>query len=171
LRCGDGTLVDTSTGLMWELKDGTVGNTPNPSDPHDVNALYNWSIDTSPSTFPPNGTLFTQFLATLNDDIDNNNANGCFAGHCDWRIPKEAELLTIVDTNTIDAPGCGSGSPCVCQAAFGATLAYYYWSATTASSNPIRDYGKWFVDFDTGSSSSGLGSNNLNGGRAVRGGR
>jgi len=56
---------------------------------HDVNNLYNWSATASAA----DGTLFTDFLATLNSDSSASIALTCFANHCDWRIPNVVELV------------------------------------------------------------------------------
>jgi len=87
---------------------------------------------------------------------------GCFANHCDWRLPSIVELEGIVD---LSAPGCGHGAPCI-DPTFDPTQANYYWSATT-----YADYSPsaWYVSFSTGSVSYLL---KLNGDyvRAVRSG-
>jgi hypothetical protein len=90
---------DLNTGLIWEKKTGTVG-TPNPSDMHDVNNTYNWS--TGPGdNFLADGTAFTSFLATLNNGVaapsnsGPSHISGCFANHCDWRLPSILELQGI----------------------------------------------------------------------------
>src|SRR5262249_49342721 len=86
--------------------DGTVsGMLPGPisgsfslsycPDPHDVNDVYTWSATGGGTT--PNGTVFTSFLGTLNNgtSFDYTTINGCFAGHCDWRLPTIVELSGI----------------------------------------------------------------------------
>ena len=138
---GDGTVTDYDTGLMWEQKtdDGSV---------HDKDNTYSWTL--TAGGLPPDGTAFTAFLGTLNNgtsSIPATATGGCFAGHCDWRLPVFEELAGIRD---LGAPGCkvpGSGSPCIDQTVFGPTVAGYYWSATTLDSNPLNAF---FVDFKTG---------------------
>ena len=125
----DGTITDRRSGKMWEKKtdDGGI---------HDVNNRYTWSTG---SPWDPDSTAFTEFLNTL-------NTAPCFAGHCDWRLPKVSrdadagmpELETIVD--------CSFGSPCI-DPIFGPTVASFYWSATTNALNPFFS---WFVGFDFG---------------------
>ena len=128
-------MTDHQTRLMWEKKDDLGGI-------HDKDNIYTWA----PSGTLPTGTAFTTFLGTLNNGTspDGTAISGCFAGHCDWRLPTSAELQTIVD---LTAPGCGTGSPCI-DAAFGPTVADFYWSSTTYSSHPSY---AWDVDFYDGS--------------------
>ena len=88
----DGTVTDNQTGLQWEKKTGTVGEavdcsaTPCP-DPHDVNNRYEWCLDANNDEFcdnplaAPDGGVSTDFLVKL-------NTPPCFAGHCDWRLPR-----------------------------------------------------------------------------------
>jgi hypothetical protein len=54
-------------------------------------------------------------------------------------------LQGIVD---MDAPGCGSGGPCIDQTAFGPTAAGRYWTLT--SPEGLFDQFAWFVDFGNG---------------------
>jgi len=125
--CADGTLADHQTGLQWEKKTGTLG-TPidcqfGCPDPHDVNNRYQWS-DTGTE---PDGGAFTDFLAKLNDPVFGaaatvNDVTGCFAGHCDWRLPNIVELQTIRD--------CGFGEPCI-DPILGPSWHLPYWSAST----------------------------------------
>jgi hypothetical protein len=109
--CGDGTVADHRTGLQWEKKTGTVvepwvncepGTCP---DPHDVNNRYTWSETGS----DPDGEVFSDFLTKLNDLED--PGSGCFASHCDWRLPIIGELRTI----TI-GPEAGPGQATTCPA-------------------------------------------------------
>ena len=113
--CGDGTVADHKTGLLWEKKTGTFdpafpasgicetapGGCP---DPHDVNNRYKWS---STGT-APDGNAYTDFLARLNGDptvvaATSAEARGdpaddptvCLAHRCDWRLPVITELSTI----------------------------------------------------------------------------
>jgi hypothetical protein len=119
---GDGTISDNRTGLMWEKKsdDGSI---------HDWEDSYTWS---SGAPFDPDGTVFTEFLATLNDTA--------FAGHSDWRLPTIEELQDLVDYERNDPaidmvfhsncePGC-TVTTCGC------TLSANYWSSTNFLSNP-----------------------------------
>jgi len=87
------------------------------------------------------------------------------AGHEDWRVPTEAELLTIADytaaqpalDTAFGEPPCDSGFPGSCGS---------YWSATTADNCPSLE---WLVTFDYGQVYSGDAIEPLRI-RAVRGG-
>ena len=130
---GDGTVTDNSTKLVWEKKsdDGSI---------HDWDNLYTWGVTGAP-LYPPDGTAFTVFQATL-------NTAPCFAGQCDWRVPSLEELQTIVDSgafypatyaefNTGCAPGC-TVTTCSCTQSDG------YWSATTTAGGPNFAWGVYF---------------------------
>jgi subtilisin family serine protease len=149
---GDGTVTDTQTGLQWEKKTTTVGSGENYTDPHDVDNRYTWTDTSDGDETNPDGTAFTDFLVKL-------NTPPCFAGHCDWRLPKSggrpdlgkpsgepAELESIV----LAPYPCGT-NPCI-DPIFGPTVAGWsvpagYWSATTFAPNPV---GTWGVDFFDG---------------------
>jgi len=127
---GDGTVSDLNTGLMWEQTTSTCTGEVTCY----INA-YLWSTGGNLA----DGTAFTSFLATLNngDSIYGGVSTpimGCFANHCDWRLPSIVELQGIVNT---------SDSPTI-DPIFGPTQSGLYWSATT-------DYGypslAWLVDF------------------------
>lgn len=130
---GDGTVTDVATGLTWEQKDDLGGV-------HDKDDLYAWSATGT----APDGTAFTGFLATLNNGAsdDGTTISGCFAGHCDWRLPTSAQLQTIL----LEPSPCGT-SPCI-DPIFGATQPGDYWS-TTSSTDSVPD-GAWIVYFDDG---------------------
>ena len=85
-NCGDGTVADHHTGLLWEEKINPSGleaitfvtgrdctTTPQLlecTDVHDVRNLYGWSappVDEAGST-RPDGSAYTDFLARLNGD-------------------------------------------------------------------------------------------------------
>jgi hypothetical protein len=128
---GDGTVTDLNTGLQWEKKDN-LDSTANPADPHDADNTY--TLD---------GTAYTDFLAQLNNDasIDGTAITGCFAGHCDWRLPTSAELQAI-----LLAPFPCATSPCI-DPAFGPMQSDLYWSATTFAGNASN---AWCVNFHNG---------------------
>ena len=132
---GDGTVTDRLTGLQWEKKDNLDGSV-NLADPHDADNVYNWSA----SGTAADGTVFTNFLATL-------NSGGCFAGQCDWRLPARDELLTIVSPAY---PACTT-PPCI-DPIFGTTNPNYYSTATSWTTFFFTDPGinVWFWDFYTG---------------------
>jgi Protein of unknown function (DUF1566) len=144
-----GTVYDNTTHLLWEQKTGTVGGPRNFEDPHDVNNYYSWTAN-SMGGGVPNGTAFTEFLGTLNDATSLNGvkSTGCFANHCDWRLPEIEELRGIFDTKP---SGCvaGTGIPCIgIDPIFGPTEGHEYWSATTGGA----DYPQiaWYLFFDGG---------------------
>jgi hypothetical protein len=152
----DGTVTDTQTGLMWEKKSDDFGI-------HDKDNLYTWTV-THPQGFP-NGTVFSQFLPTLN--------GGRFAGYSDWRLPTLEELRTLLDLSAptpggplVDeafdngcVPGCRV-TACSC------TKALNYWTETGVTG---RSDTAWYVLFNTGQSGTGLKTLGLHA-RAVRGG-
>ncbi len=129
---GDGTAIDYDTGLQWEQKtdDGSI---------HDEQNQYTWSSNRG----RPDGTIFSSLLATLNTptSADGTTSTGCFAGHCDWRLPSIVELHGIVD---LSAPGCRRGGGCLDETVFGPTMPFFYWSATTETDFPVFAWGVAF---------------------------
>jgi len=137
---GNGTVTDHETGLQWEQKTTTVGSGVNLADPHDVDNPYTWNTVIGGTT--PNGTAFTDFLLRLNGaSSDGVTLTGCFAGHCDWRLPTVVELQTIL----LKPYPCET-HPCIAPV-FGPTVASAFWSATTDATNPLS---AWFVYFHQG---------------------
>jgi hypothetical protein len=152
---GDGTVTDYDTGLQWEQKTNEGGV-------HYRKNTYTWNTTSGGTT--PDGTAFTDFLGTLNNGGSAGltagviTISGCFADHCDWRLPSLVELQTIVDPS---APGCRRvGVACIDQTTFGPTPTLTllggvpYWAATTL--NDLNDFpsGAWFVVFDQGGGSN-----------------
>ncbi|HYC56142.1 MAG TPA: DUF1566 domain-containing protein [Candidatus Binatia bacterium] len=137
---GDGTITDTSSGLMWEklADDGGV---------HDYNTGYNWT-----NAFGKIGTL---------------NA-ASFGGYDDWRLPSVRELLTIVNFGVVNpaayspfstncTPGCTLAT---CSCTSGAT-------AWTSSSFQLGATSAWLVDFYAGGTGNSSKTNSATV-RAVR---
>lgn len=166
---GSRTVIDNTTGLQWEKKNTAVSSdvycnlSTDCPNPRDVNNRYSWAA----AGTAPNGMVFTNFLGRLNGAygvFDASYANGCFAGHCDWRVPTIEALETIVD---LTAPGCESGGLCI-DPIFGPTISppSVYWSSTTDDSLLTN---AWTVRFHD-ASREGAGKNAQGYARAVRGG-
>jgi hypothetical protein len=140
---GDGTVSELNTGLQWEQKDQSGGI-------HDWNNRYSWcnlgSNSCTDSSNPPDGTAFTQFLATLNNGHLSNGTStaDCFAGHCDWRLPTIEELAGILDHTQASCPPRGGG-PCI-DPVFGPTQSWVYWSETTNAPPGDTEFA-WNVNF------------------------
>src|SRR5262249_8753699 len=90
----EGKGAEAETGLMWEQKDALGGI-------HDWNNPNLWSATGT----LPGGTTFTTFIGMLNNGAsrDGMAISGCFADHCDWRLPTIAELMTIYDSSACGA--------------------------------------------------------------------
>ncbi len=141
---GDGTISDQQTGLQWEKKSTTAGSGENYADAHDVDNTYTW---TTTGTVP-DGTVFTDFLAKLND-VAGQGAH-CFAGHCDWRLPESAGSLPQAPSgkpaeleSILTSPPCDV-EPCI-DPIFGPTIRGWYWSGTSLDA-PASDTA-WTVAF------------------------
>lgn len=155
----DGTVSDLNTGLVWEQKTTEVGSGQDFANAHDVDNYYTWSTG---SPYGPTGSVFTDFLYKLNGGTssDGVSTSGCFAGHCDWRLPTIEELQSIL----LSAYPC-STNPCI-DSVFGPTEPDFYWSATTHAGVPGD---VWGVGFDDGLVIVNFGTSPFYA-RAVRGG-
>jgi hypothetical protein len=132
---GDGTITDTSTGLMWEKKsdDGTI---------HDKDNAYTWSGASYGSTNVLDGTAATTFLAAL-------NAGGGFAGHTDWRLPNQTELYSLVNLQAVSRatfPAFNTGCAPACTVlTCSCTVPSFCWSSSTYV---YKAQSAWTVDFN-----------------------
>ena len=172
---GDGTVTDNQTGLQWEKKENPGGPyDPATAGPHDVRNHYHWCAGQAVvgyvcdnGTGAPDGSAFTDFLWKLNGGTssDGSATSGCFANHCDWRLPTIEELQTIL-LATYPNP-CGA-NPCTDPifGPVGPSTPRFYWSATALTGNPLNAWGVLFAN-------GAVGEGEKNGVayvRAVRGG-
>jgi hypothetical protein len=133
--CGDGTVADISSGLMWQKTDELPGLTGK-------YARYTWAVD---YLTEPSGTVFTEFIGGLNGQA----GGSCYAGHCDWRLPTRVELETIL----LGAYPC-QVSPCIDQSVFG-PVDYReewnlgYWTATTVRDSSATAWVIWFGSLES----------------------
>jgi hypothetical protein len=114
---GNGTVTDSKTGLMWEMPTSACTG-----EITCVTDIYTWSTGDN----SPDGTLFTTFLPAMNGQlVIGGNAEICFAGYCDWRIPTANELQSLLAASF---PNCTS-QPCT-DPTLGLTRGFSYWSSS-----------------------------------------
>ena len=136
----DGTISDLATGLMWQQTDNGSG--------------MDWE----------HALAYAQ---------TQNNAN--YLGHNDWRLPNTKELQSLVDytrspgaTNPANVgPAINAMFSCTAILNAGGKADYpYYWTSTSAISNPTGTYNNsWYVAFGRAENGSG---EDLHGAGAVR---
>lgn len=143
---GDGTVTDTTTGLMWEKlsDDGSI---------HDTDNTYTWTA------------AVTTKVAAL-------NTIPCFAGYCDWRLPNRNELESLADSGRVGpaidpAYTTGCATSCTVTTCSCTRTDYAYWASTTSEGYP--DWA-WIVAFYDGAV-RGQVKTDSNHVRAVRGGQ
>jgi hypothetical protein len=175
---GDCTILDTCTGLQWEKKTDVPGGLNDVNARYAWSGCCDRDCSTAERHCQPNaGASATCFAladngtagcglctsgtceidafglgiaTTVWDWLTQMNAYG-FAGHHDWRLPKESgfnpgplELETIL---LMPFPCTTDPLPCI-DPIFGPTSPDLYWSATTkGSTGPTRPSDGWFVDF------------------------
>jgi len=145
---GDGTVCDSETGLMWEMKNASDG-VENFINPSDLDNRYTWSV----TGVSANGTLFSDFLARMNGELAGPfpagaPASGQLGGYSDWRVPTLQELQSIVDC---------SFDPCI-NPLFGPTVPAgqggndnAYWTSTSLfSASENAQIFAWFFRFNDG---------------------
>ena len=122
---GDGTITDTSTGLVWDkCSRGQV-----------------WDNTTPPGTCTGAASTHS-WAAALAEATAANGAS--HRGQADWRLPNRTELESLVQIN--------AASPAIDGTYFPATPSNWYWTSTTFAPNPAN---AWSVYFGIGDASAG----------------
>jgi hypothetical protein len=133
---GDGTVLDTSTRLVWEKKGRRAG------DLHDVDRRAFWSSDGSQETI-------WDWLVLVNRETGRG-----YAGHDDWRIPNVKEMATLFDARNDEphiAPiftkeACAELDEARCSS----TAGEFYWTSTSFADYPAQamaiGYGSLIID-------------------------
>ena len=117
---GDGTITDTSTGLVWDkCSRGQV-----------------WDNTTPPGTCTGAASTHSWAAALAEATVANGASH---RGQADWRLPNRTELESLVK---IDA-----SAPAIDGTVFPATAAAWYWTSTTYAPDPAS---AWDVDFVNG---------------------
>ena len=173
----DGTITDSQTGLTWEKKIKLNGTTVNP---HDADDYRPWAGTCSISGHPCQPTAAASALCTARSENGTTGCNQCgregwcdanatawtlavdantarFGGHTDWRVPKRAELLSIVDFadstfnpvtyTAFQGASCGAACTDIANPACSCTQSSYYWSASSVAPSPSA---AWHIYFFTG---------------------
>ena len=117
---GDGTITDTSTGLVWDkCSRGQV-----------------WDNTTPPGTCSGAASAHSWAAALAQATVANAASH---RGQADWRLPNRTELESLVKIDAI--------SPAIDGTYFPATPSDWYWTSTTYAPNPA---GAWYVNFNDG---------------------
>ena len=117
---GDGTITDTSTGLVWDkCSRGQV-----------------WDNTTPPGTCTGAASTHSWAAALAEATVANAASH---RGQAGWRLPNRTELESLVK---IDAH-----SPAIDDTYFPATPSNWYWTSTTYAPGPAD---AWFVNFGNG---------------------
>ena len=114
---GDGTLTDVEPDLTWMRC--SLGQT--------------WTGTTC------TGTPVTYSWQAAQDAADKLNREGGYANHHDWRVPKIAELASIVERQCFN--------PRINLALFPATPAAYFWTATMRPGSAKDDPYAYTISF------------------------
>lgn len=93
---GDGTFIDTTTGLQWQH--WVEGGSP----------YLTWSN----SGEDPDGGIFwwlhSQFNDGVSDAVHLDGSRGCYADRCDWRVPTAEEMWSLIDIGRSCGDSCTS---------------------------------------------------------------
>ena len=136
---------DNLRGLTWAGKTGDGGL-------HGGNHRYAW-FDSDPTrnggenggagSIESCGNTLGGMTCTTENYLAVVNASG-YCGRTDWRLPTQAELLSLVQPD--------NANPAIDVSLFPNTIAVSYWSATTHAMYPIN---AWGVHFGYGAAHAG----------------
>jgi hypothetical protein len=177
---GDCTILDTCTGLQWEQKTAAPGRhdvtnlytwagcCDRDCSTAETHCQPNAAAAATCLAQADNGTVgcnlcssgtcvvdpfFQGAITTVWDWVSQLNTDD-FAGHGDWRLPRENGLNVIGGELELHSillmPFPCDTSPCI-DPIFGPTAEFIYWTATTkGSTGPTRPSDAWFIGFTDG---------------------